>query len=127
MKKQPTSITVIAWILIVIGVISLITTTIGLNNPMVKEVMSRSSIPIPAQYIMNYVGLLITLISGIAMLKGKNWARLLYVIYSIISIVIGFATSPMKAALVSGCIIFLVVVFFLFRPKAKNYFTGSGA
>ena len=80
MKKQPTSITVIAWILIVIGVISLIATTIGLNNPMVKEVMSRSSIPIPAQYIMNYVGLLITLISGIAMLKGKNWARLLYVI-----------------------------------------------
>ena len=126
MKKRPTSITVIAWILIVTGVISLITTTIGFFNPMVKELMSRSSIPIPAQYIMSFVGLLITLISGIAMLKGNNWARFLYVIYAIISFVIFFATSPMKAALIPGFIFFLVVAFLLFRPKANNYFTGSG-
>lgn len=62
MKKRPTSITVIAWILIVMSGISLITSTISLNNPMAKELMGRSLIPIPIQYAMMYVGLLITLI-----------------------------------------------------------------
>jgi len=125
MKKRPTSITVIAWILIVMSGISLITSTISLNNPMAKELMSRSSIPIPIQYAMMYVGLLITLISGIAMLKGQNWARLLYVIWSIIGFVFGIATSPMKAAMIPGFVVFLIIAFFLFRPKANEYFAGT--
>lgn len=125
MKKRPTSITVIAWILIVMSGISLITSTISLNNPMAKELMGRSLIPIPIQYAMMYVGLLITLISGIAMLKGQNWARLLYVIWSIIGFGIGIATSPMKAAMIPGLVVFLIVAFFLFRPKANGYFAGT--
>jgi hypothetical protein len=126
MKKRPTSITVIAWILIVMGGISLIASTISLNNPMAKELMNRSPIPIPIQYAMMYVGLLITLISGIAMLKGQNWARFLYVIWSIIGFVIGIATSPMKVAMIPGFVLFLIVAFFLFRPKANEYFAGTG-
>ena len=126
MKKRPTSITVIAWILIVMCGISLITSTISLNNPMAKELMSRSPISIPIQYAMMYVGLLIILISGIAMLKGQNWARLLYVIWSIIGFVIGIATSPMKAAMIPGFVVFLIIAFFLFRPKANEYFAGTG-
>ncbi len=125
MKKRPTSITVIAWILIVTGGISLVTSTISLNNPMLKELMGRSPIPLPVQYVMMYVGLLITLISGIAMLKGKNWARFLYVIWNIISFVICIATFPMKASMIPGFIIFLIEAFFLFRPKANEYFTGT--
>lgn len=125
MKKRPTSITVIAWILIVMSGISLITSTISLNNPMAKELMSRSLIPIPIQYAMMYVGLLITLISGIAMLKGQNWARLLYVIWSIIGFGIGIATSPMKIAMIPGFVVFLIIAFFLFRPKANEYFAGT--
>jgi hypothetical protein len=125
MKKRPTSITVIAWILIVMGGISLIASTISLNNPMAKELMNRSPIPIPIQYAMMYVGLLITLISGIAMLKGQNWARFLYVIWSIIGFVIGIATSPMKVAMIPGFVLFLIVAFFLFRPKANEYFAGT--
>jgi len=57
MKHRPTSITVISWILIIMGGISLITSTISLNNPMAKELMSRSIMPISIQYLMIYVGL----------------------------------------------------------------------
>jgi len=124
MKHRPTSITVISWILIIMGGISLITSTISLNNPMAKELMSRSIMPISIQYLMIYVGLLIMIVCGIAMLKGQNWARLLYVIWSIIGFVIGIATSPMKAAMIPGIVIFLIAVFFLFRPKANVYFAG---
>ena len=126
MKKRPTSITVIAWILIVMAGISLITSAFYLNNPTARELMSRNPIPIPVQYLMTYVGLLVTLICGIAMLKGRNWARLLYVIWSIIGFVIGIATSPMKAAMIPGFVVFLIIAFFLFRPKANEYFAGTG-
>jgi hypothetical protein len=125
MKPRPTSVTVISWILIVVGVISLITTTAALNNPMAKELMARSSIPLPVQYAMLYVGLLVTIISGVAMLKALNWGRLLYVIWSAAGFVISFATSPMKIAIIPGFLLYLVVVFFLFRSKANQFFAGT--
>jgi len=125
MKKRPTSVTVISWILIIMGGISLITSTISLNNPMAKELMSRSPMPISIQHLMLYMGLLIMIGCGIAMLKGQNWARLLYVIWSIVGFVIGIATSPIKAAMIPGIIIFLIAAFFLFRPKANAYFAGT--
>ena len=124
MKPRPTSITVISWILIVLGVISLITSTVALNNPMAKELMARSPIPLPVQYAMLYVGLLVTIISGVAMLKALNWGRLLYVIWSAAGFVISFAFSPMKIAMIPGVLLYLVVVFFLFRPKANQFFAG---
>jgi hypothetical protein len=125
MKPRPTSITVISWILIVVGVISLITSTAALKNPMAKELMARSPIPLPVQYAMLYVGLLVTIISGVAMLKALNWGRLLYVIWSAAGFVISFATSPMKIAMIPGFLLYLVVVFFLFRPKANQFFAGT--
>ena len=71
MRTRPTSITVIAWILILLGGISLVTMTLVLNsgmidklmidNPAAGELMSKSPIPIPVQYAMIYAGLLIKL------------------------------------------------------------------
>ncbi len=49
MKKRPTSVTVIAWILIVTGGVSLVATTAAINNPVTLELMSKSPLPIPVQ------------------------------------------------------------------------------
>lgn len=127
MKTRPTSVTVIAWILIVMGGISLISTTAMVNNPMVRELMSKSPIPIPIQYAMTYVGLLIMITCGVAMLKACNWARFLYVVWSAIGFVIGIVTSPMKAAMIPGLVFLAVVTFLLFRPKANEYFSPKEA
>jgi hypothetical protein len=81
--------------------------------------------PISIQYLMMYIGLLIMIVCGIAMLKRQNWARLLYVIWSIIGFVIGITTSPMKAAMIPGIVIFLIAAFFLFRSKANAFFAGT--
>jgi hypothetical protein len=123
MMKRPTSVSVIAWILIVMSGISLLTSTVSLNNPMARELMAKSLLPVPLQFVMLYVGLLITIVSGIAMLKGQNWARFLYVGWSAIGFVIGILTSPMKAAMIPGLVVFAVLTFFLFRPKPNEYFS----
>ena len=125
MIDRPTSVTVIAWILIVMAGIALITNSISMNNPRAKEILSKSPIPLPVQYVMNYVGLLVQLVSGIGMLCGRNWARLLYVIWGVIGYIICFLTAPMKLMLIPGFIVFLIIVFFLFRPGANEYFAGG--
>lgn len=101
----------------------MVSSTVSLNISMVRELMAKSPVPILLQFVMIYVGLLITIVSGIAMLKGQTWARLLYVGWSIIGSVVGVLTSPMKAAMIPGLVVFAVITFFLFRPKANEYFS----
>ena len=125
MGKRPTSLTVIAWILIVTGGLSVITCTMGLNNPTVKDIMSRSLLPLSVQYVLMYAGLIVSVISGLSILKRQNWSRYLYVIWSTIVFVISIITSPMKVALIPGIVFFVVIAFFLFRPKANEYFFPS--
>jgi len=125
MNQRPKSITVVCWILIITGGISLISSTFSLTNPVAQELMAKSSIPISIQYVIMYAGLIITLVCAIAMLKRQNWARLLYVVWSIIGFIIGIATSPMKVIMIPSIIIFLIVAFFLFRPKANEYFKAT--
>ena len=65
------------------GGITLITTTAMINNPMVRDMMAKNPLPVPVQYARSYLGLLVMVVSGVAMLKGANWARYLYVIWSL--------------------------------------------
>jgi hypothetical protein len=125
MEKRPTSITIIAWFLLVSAVISAFTSLSSLNNPMVKELMAKNPLPIPLQYAMLVTGLAVMIASGIGMLKGLGWARLLYVIWGAIGTLIGFATSPIKTALIPGVVFFAVVIFFLYRPASNRYFTKT--
>jgi hypothetical protein len=130
MRTRPASITVIAWILILLGGISLVTTAlmidkIMIDNPAARELISKSPIPVPVQYAMTYVGLLIMLVTGVAMLKGQNWGRWLYVVGTTVGFLIGIITSPLKEAMIPGFVFFVVVSFFLFRPKANKYFSDT--
>jgi hypothetical protein len=69
MRNRPTSITVIAWFLILSLGFSLLVVTAMINNAMVRESMSKSPIPIPVHYAIMYISALLTLSSDVAMLK----------------------------------------------------------
>jgi hypothetical protein len=51
----------------------LLTSTKAINNPMAQELMAKSPIPIPLQYVMLYLGLAIEILSAIFMLRAANW------------------------------------------------------
>lgn len=106
----------------VTGLISLVASTVSLDNPMTKDLMSRSLIPLQLQYVMMYFGLLVQLACGVAMLKGRNWGRIFYITWGSIGLAIGLFTSPVKIMLIPGVVFFAVIVFFLFRPKSNEYF-----
>jgi len=117
------------------GGISLITMTLMIStgmidkftvdNPAARELMNKSPIPVPVQYAMTYVTLLIKLVSGIAILKGQNWGRWLYVVGTAAGFLIGIITSPLKGVMIPGLVLFVVVTVFLFRPKANQYFSDQ--
>jgi len=96
-----------------------------IDNPAVRELISKSPIPVPVQYAMSYAGLLVMLVSGVAMLKGQNWGRWLYVVGTAVGFFIGIMTSPMKETMIPGFVFFVVVTFFLFRPNANKYFSDT--
>ena len=123
--KRPTSITVIAWIMIISVLISLISVTYSLDNPQFKEIMGRSALPLSVQITWTYLSFLIQAISAAFMLKGKNWSRWLYVIWNLIGFINVSLTSPVKTAIIPNLLVFGVFTFFLFRPKANAYFTGQ--
>ncbi len=127
MQTRPTSVTVISGILIVMGGISLIGSTLMLNSPLAKELMASSPIPVSVQFAILYVWAAVMIASGLAMLKGKNWARLLYVIWGAVGGLMGLATSPTKVAMIPSLVLYGIIVFFLFRPKVREYFGRSEA
>jgi hypothetical protein len=125
--KRPTSVSIIAWFLIVTSLISVVTSYSSLNNPIAQELMAKSLLPISVQYVMLFVGLAIGLVTGVAMLKGLNWGRTVYVAWSVLGFVIALATSPIKIAVVPGAVVFAIIAFFLYRPNATAYFTRKVA
>lgn len=140
MKERPTSITVIAWILIAIGVLNFILfICVGkyflkdaaiVKAMMVKNGEWMKGIKLIARIFFFGYGLLVfdgisNLVIGIAMLKRRNWARFLYVIFSIACFLRAFITKPSIWYVAVYFVFFLVSIFFLFRPKAGRYFTAD--
>ncbi len=119
MVKRPISITVIAWLLIA-GNILLIYSATRLNIPTAK-----SPILIKVSYAMTYIGILVSVASGIGMLKKQNWARFLYVIWGAIGLLVPLFTTPLKMELIPGLLFLAIIVFFLFRPVANRYFSKA--
>lgn len=124
MNKRPKSITFISWFFIVSGIFSLLSIFTSMNNPLVLELMAKSLISIPVQFAMMYIGLAISVTSGIFMLRGANWARFLYIISTPFGFAISLATSPAKLLILPGLIVYCIIVFFLLRPKANAFFNG---
>jgi hypothetical protein len=129
-NDRPISIIVIAWIVLFSGVLSLLGgiffllgSIFNANNPVVQEMMAKTPMSGPGQYLMFFAGVIIPIVSAIFMLGGANWARLLYICWGAFSCVIAFFTSPAKLTLIPSVVLYLIFVFFLLRPKASAYFT----
>jgi hypothetical protein len=125
MKKRPLALTIIGWILIVMGIFSMFATSANLKNQKIIEYMSQSPLPLSIQYAILTLGVMFMTISGLGILKGKNWGRLLYVGWGLGSFLMSLAIGTMQVSMIPGMIIFLITAYFLFRPDANVYFSPA--
>jgi hypothetical protein len=125
MKKRPLALTIIGWLLVMMGIVSMFATSANLKNPKVIEYMSRSPLPLSIQYAILALGVMVMTISGLGILKGKNWARFLYTGWGLGSFLMSLAIGTMQTSMIPGLIIFLIIAYFLFRHDANAYFSPA--
>ena len=120
MNKRPRFITVISWIFIVFGSIALLT---GLL-PSVDTTAAQRIAELKGHWFVHLARIL-SILCGVFMLYGFNWARWLLVAWIGFHIILSVLHSPLQ--LLVHALLFTVILYFLFRPEASAYFRGKRA
>jgi hypothetical protein len=128
MAERPVYVTVIGWLLVILGVLSLLSTPLVLYLSGAEAWLDASTLPRPVQIGLNLGSALISLVSGYYILAGRNWARLLFTVWSILETGLSLFLSPTTSSssiflLWVGLLVLIIVL--LFSP-ASNRFFGSG-
>ena len=126
MQKRPLSLTIIAWVLIVLSLLALVGTFTMASNPAMVKMVQQMHIPLVVEQAWTVLGVIINLIVAYGILKGQPWSRVLYVVWGIIGLVAGFFLTPQKAVLVLSLVILVVISIFLFSEKANDWFSARG-
>src|SRR5262245_37560540 len=113
MRKRPLSITIISWILIVMGSIALVAGLLPNRNVTAAQRIGELS---SHWYI--HLSRIVEVVCGVFMLYGRNWARWLLVAWLVFHVYVGALHSPVQ--LVMHSLLFVVGLFFLFRRPAAD-------
>lgn len=122
-EKSPTSIAIIAWSLIIIGICSAIMTIFSINGELIIRVARSREIPDTLHYCSLYSGFVLMITCGVGLLNGKNWARKLYIFWNLVGFGFSITTAQPKFGIISNILVFMVILYFLFKQK-NNYFFG---
>lgn len=125
-EKRPLSLTIIAWVLIVLSLLALVGVFTMRSNPVMMKMMEQVPVSILVYQAWTVLGVIIDLIVAYGIFKGLPWSRVLYVVWGVIGLVVGFFISPQKAYLVFGLIVLVVISIFLFGEKANDWFSARG-
>jgi hypothetical protein len=115
MKTRPRSITIIAWVFIAVGAIALVGSLVTASQR-VAELE-------PVELALASIVRLVAILGGAFMLYGRNWARWLLAAWLVYHIVLSAFHSPLQ--LVVHGLLFGLILYFLFRPAASNYFRNT--
>jgi hypothetical protein len=113
-NKRPLSITIIAWIYLILGVFGFV----------YHLVMQRSLHPLPYDLLWVELIFLAAILSGAYMLRGHNWARWLALAWIAFHVVLSIFHNLPELAI--HALLCAVLAFFLFRSAASRYFRRAG-
>jgi hypothetical protein len=114
MNKRPPSITIIGWLFIVVGVVSLC----GCLLPPAQRLAEFQQRPYES--VMILVVRLLGLLGGVFLLRGFNWARCVLVAWLAFHVILSAFHSG--RGLIVHSLLLVVITYFLFCPTAKDYF-----
>jgi len=112
-ERRPLSIIVISLLFILVGLVTLVHAAMELINTTDRLTDLKS-------HWMIYVSALAAIVGGAFLFKGENWARWLLVLWMAFHIVVGALHGIVP--LLTHAVIFSVILFFLFRRPASEYF-----
>lgn len=122
MDRRPLSVTVVAWIILIISVIGVIT-YISMHGRIIEH-MELTGAPVHVYYL-GVVTVVIDLICSICMLQRMNWARLLFLCWGIIIYIYNLVvlSGVYLGPTIFNIVIFVIFNIFLFSSSANAYFS----
>ena len=111
MDQRPRSITIISWFFLIFGSIALISGLLPPDSLTLAQLKGHWMV---------HLSRLLSIIAGLFMLRGHNWARWLLVVWIAFHIILSALHSALQ--LLIHVAIFTVILFFLFRRPASEYF-----
>jgi hypothetical protein len=120
MKARPLSVTIIAWLFMIFGSIALLSGLLPLTGANVSQLIAEFK-----THWMVHLSRVVQVVSGLFMLRGHNWARWLGIIWIAFHIVVGALHGWVQ--FLTHVLIFSVILFFLFRPRANEYFARTAS
>jgi len=126
MDKRPTSITVIGVLLLLFTLLSAVGIAMAGSNAAMAAEVAKMNISLPMYQAYGALGIIINLVCVYGIFKGLPWSRVLYLVWGIIGLVIGFYISPMKASVVIALVVLVVVCVFLWTNTANDWFQARG-
>jgi hypothetical protein len=114
MTQCPLPVTIVSWLFVATGVVGLAyhATELDLERPLQGDALWVCFVR------------LLAIVGGAFMLRGHNWARWLLVAWMAYHIVLS-ALHSLEQLLVH-CVLFAVIGWFLFGPRASAFFRGRG-
>ena len=125
-QKRPVSLTIIAWVLIVLSLLALVGVFTMRSNPAMMKMMDQMQVSLLFYQAWSVLGIVIDLIVAYGIFKGQPWSRVLYVVWGVIGLVVGFFITPQKAYLVFGLVVLIVISIFLYSEEANDWFSARG-
>lgn len=110
MKKRPLPVTIIAVVYMLTGAAGLVShlANVRFHRPFEYDIIGIAAVS------------LVALFCGIFLLRGRNWARWGALAWMAFHVVLSAFQSRIQLAIHS--VFFAAIVYFLFRPAAKEYF-----
>jgi hypothetical protein len=126
-QRRPLSVSIISWYLVLSSGLSALSAPFLLNEPVNRKLLGASGASPVAVLVLSVTGGVAFIVAGVAMLKGRNWGRMLYLYGAPIGFVVSIGLYGTKLIVFSflGLIFYGVVLFFLTRPVVSAYFSGS--
>jgi len=114
MNKRPLPVTILAWVYIAVGIV-------GFAFHL-RDLHANNALQFDGVWV--ELARLLAVLAGAFMLRGKNWARWLALVWIAFHVVISALHSIPEFAV--HCLFCAVIAWFLFRSEATRYFRGAG-
>ncbi len=122
---RPTSLGIVCWLLIVLGVLGGLSVLWShyspATNPQVMALMARSPAPPVVQEAVGLLGCIVEIVAGVLMLRRIATGRRLYVVWGAFVVLFTLWTSPVTAAAIPSIAVYALIVFFLFRRPVSAW------
>jgi hypothetical protein len=127
MEKRPLSLTIIAWVLVILALLGLAGIVMATTSAeLAAKMAEQCNMPLPFQQAWTAIGAIVTLVVAYGIWKGHPWSRVLYVAWGVIGIVVGYLVGSPGYGMILGVVILVVISAFLFTNRANEWFNASG-